>query len=404
MATYLRPAADRRLRDPRRRHAPGRRTLTNVALRERRRADAALLRPAPPSRSPSSRRSSGRTRSTSYGLAFADERPRRWRWRRRAGSMFSRARLPGSVDRRHRDVPRPTSWPTSGSATPSRRPTGRTSGSTSRSPRTGSGCGSTTPVSSTSTRRPTGMLGRPPAARGPDRPADAAAGLFGFERYDGGAVVLHALRQELGDDAVLHAAAALGGRERPARRARRRTSSPSPTRSPAATSTAFFDDWLFASLAARRRSPADAAQCPVRVAEHPPPPPPPASRRAATTRPRRRRHARPRSGPSVDPEPPQRLPFHLTTARRSRQVDELAVPAEDQVGHRPTGEAGRRHAVAHVPSGPTRCRSPGRSAPCSASSGHAERTAQWKGNGTSASTGNSARTARQRPAHRSSVS
>ena len=33
------------------------------------------------------------------------------------------------------------------------------------------------------------------------RPGDAAASLFGFERYEGGAVVLHALRREIGDDA-----------------------------------------------------------------------------------------------------------------------------------------------------------------------------------------------------------
>ena len=66
--------------------------------------------------------------------------------------------------------------------------------------------------------RPRGPKPRRTSHRASSRPSPPVSrrggNLFGYERYDGGAVVLHALRRELGDDHVLRAAAAVGRRER----------------------------------------------------------------------------------------------------------------------------------------------------------------------------------------------
>ena len=93
----------------------------------------------------------------------------------------------------------PTSWPTVVRRRGDARPTGATCGSTSRSPRTRqwmwldhAGLWDLDAQAEDNLRRrqqPTEPTGEP--TRG---------NLFGYERYDGGAVVLHALRGELGDD------------------------------------------------------------------------------------------------------------------------------------------------------------------------------------------------------------
>ena len=176
----------------------GRSPLTNVALHGRRRPHAARTSTAPPSRSPTSRPCSDR--SPSITTAWRSRRASAgWRWRCSGRSMFSRDDFDGSVNDRTR-CSNPTSSPTSGSATPSRPAEWRTSGSTNRSPPTASGCGSITPAASIS-RRPRPGSWPPPGSGDPTgRPSDAED-LFGFDRYDGGAVVLHALRHEIGDDA-----------------------------------------------------------------------------------------------------------------------------------------------------------------------------------------------------------
>ena len=193
-----RAAADRRLRGdrrrPRRRHAARQRRPPS-----RRRADAAVLRPH--------RRPDRVLRAAVRSVPARPVRPRLhgelcWPGHGDPGPV---AVLPGRLHRgrtrpRSSSCSSPTSSPTSGSATPSRRPTGAICGSTSPSPATPSGCGSITSGSGTS--RPRRRRTSASARARPSRPASRRRGnLFGYERYDGGAVVVHALRGQLGDEA-----------------------------------------------------------------------------------------------------------------------------------------------------------------------------------------------------------
>ena len=270
----------------------------------------------------------------------------------------------------------PTSWPTSGSAMPSRRPTGATSGSTSGSPPTASGCGSTTSALPSWTQDDADLAR---ASSAGESTASRARHLFGF----GATTAARSCSTPCdGSSAtsVLRDAPAVGARTA-ACPARPRTPSLCPTRSPVPTSTFFDDLALLRDLPAdlphlTRAASLDAVSWPRSRPAAPASGCAPASRAsAASARPAARRAVltpSQRSGSGSHRRRPVADP---------RQVDELAVAAEDQVGHRPAGEVGRRHAVAHVPSGPAMpvARSK-RTVQCQ-SRGTPSGPPQWKGNG-----------------------
>ena len=196
-----RPAADRRLRGARRRARPATVPLDQRAPCRRRRADAAVLRPdRRPDRLLRAAVRSVPARPVRAGVHR--EPVRAWRWRPRAarcspattspsGTPASSSSCSSSHELAHQwfgDAVTPADWSDLwlnesfatyaqwlwldhvGLIGPrARRPTAQ--------PRA-------------SARSPTEPTGEP-----------SAENLFGYERYDGGAVVVHALRGELGDDA-----------------------------------------------------------------------------------------------------------------------------------------------------------------------------------------------------------
>ena len=145
-----------------------------------------------------------------YGIAITDSCPG-LAMETMERSLFSRGDFStGRLDTR-RSCSSPTSWPTSGSAMPCRRRVGTTCGSTRASPRTGSGCGSTISACGRSSDSAQRGAGRSATRR--RRRLRRSDEMFGFNSYDGGAVVLHALRQTIGDDLFFTLLQPLGGRQ-----------------------------------------------------------------------------------------------------------------------------------------------------------------------------------------------
>ena len=102
-------------------------------------------------------------------------------------------------------APSSTNWPTSGTATPSRRRPGGTCGSTRASRRTRSGCGRRTTAATAPSRpstRCTTTARTTTRPSGPSRPRSRrnAAHISDSPVYERGAMVLHKIRQAVGDD------------------------------------------------------------------------------------------------------------------------------------------------------------------------------------------------------------
>ena len=121
-------------------------------------------------------------------------------------ATHSRRRPARSTPARRARAPSRTNSPTSGSATRSAPSAGRTSGSTRAGRRTRPGCGTkTTAARPCRSRTTTGTRPRSADSEYWDLQIGdpGALGLFQDPVYDRGAGTLHALRLELGDDAVL---------------------------------------------------------------------------------------------------------------------------------------------------------------------------------------------------------
>ena len=348
-----RPAADRRLRGPRRRRRPATIPLTNVALRD----DVERMQPyfdLTAEQIAFFEPLFGPYPLDRYGLAFADS-VAGLAMETQGRSLFSRDDFRRRVDEPHRDVPVPRARPP---VVRRRRHPGRVGGHLAQRvvrhvrrvavarPRR---------AASTSTRPPPTCW--PPASCPASRPATrrSPTTCSASSATTAARSSLHALRLELGDDAFftllqrwvaeqrrhvahdggLHRARRGGRRPRPRRRSS--TTGCTPTR-------------------CRRRSPADpAASVPGEpVAEQPAPAP--ARRASAATprraRPRRRRRRPAATRPTLTPSQRSGSGSHARRAVADpRQAREVGVAAGDQVGERAPGEVRRRHPVADVAAG-----------------------------------------------------